>query len=66
MIVHDLITQSGVWNVAKLHTVFKPADVNAIIAIWIPLRDKLDRLIWSPVAANGCFFCEVDLSNPVC
>ncbi|KAL5566025.1 hypothetical protein UlMin_029189 [Ulmus minor] len=54
MSVKDLILQSGLWDRSKLQELFDPHIVNLISTMHLPVRDKRDTMIWTPVS-NGTF-----------
>ncbi|KAL5564798.1 hypothetical protein UlMin_027962 [Ulmus minor] len=54
MSVKDLILQPGLWDRSKLQELFDPHIVNLISAMHLPVRDKQDSMIWTPVS-NGTF-----------
>ncbi|KAL5559912.1 hypothetical protein UlMin_036123 [Ulmus minor] len=54
MSVKDLNLQPGMWDRSKLHELFDPHIVNLISAMHLPVRDKRDTMIWTPVS-NGTF-----------
>ncbi|KAL5563120.1 hypothetical protein UlMin_032867 [Ulmus minor] len=54
MSVKDLILQPGMWDRSKLQELFDPHIVNLISAMHLPVRDKRDTMIWTPVS-NGTF-----------